>query len=128
MDRMIAYCGLICTDCPAYVATQADDRDALRQLASQWGERLNVPEVTAEAVACDGCLARDGRLWVRCVGCSIRACAVARGVANCAHCSDYACDLLEAFFSRRKLADTVGHLPDERGVLDGIRSSLQKQL
>jgi hypothetical protein len=25
MDRMIAYCGLVCTDCEAYIATQAND-------------------------------------------------------------------------------------------------------
>jgi hypothetical protein len=25
MDKMIAYCGLVCTDCDAYIATQAND-------------------------------------------------------------------------------------------------------
>ena len=29
MDKIVAYCGLECTGCPAYVATQADDRAAL---------------------------------------------------------------------------------------------------
>ena len=29
MDRMVAFCGVICSDCPAYLATQANDRDAL---------------------------------------------------------------------------------------------------
>ncbi|MCK4356498.1 DUF3795 domain-containing protein [Candidatus Bipolaricaulota bacterium] len=25
MEKMIAYCGLICTNCPAYIATQKND-------------------------------------------------------------------------------------------------------
>ena len=25
MDRIVAYCGLVCSDCPAYIATQAND-------------------------------------------------------------------------------------------------------
>jgi hypothetical protein len=28
MQKMTAYCGLICTNCPTYLATQADDDDA----------------------------------------------------------------------------------------------------
>lgn len=30
MERIIAYCGLVCTDCQAYVATQTNDPEALR--------------------------------------------------------------------------------------------------
>ena len=29
----------------------------------------------------------------------IRACALERGVVNCAHCADYACDKLRAFWA-----------------------------
>ncbi|KUK85723.1 MAG: Uncharacterized protein XE03_1923 [candidate division TA06 bacterium 34_109] len=25
MDKMIAFCGLICTECPAFIATQKND-------------------------------------------------------------------------------------------------------
>ena len=38
-----------------------------------------------------------------------------RGVANCAHCAEYACDKLEAFF---------GLVPDARVTLDDIRAGL----
>ena len=34
MAEMIAYCGLVCTACPAYIATQANDRAALEQVAA----------------------------------------------------------------------------------------------
>ena len=114
MDRIIAYCGLVCTDCPAYVATQADDRAALEQVAAQWREEYNAPQLTVESVICDGCLTDEGRKCGHCAECEIRACGVARGVANCAHCADYACDKLEGFF---------GFVPDARRVLDEIRSA-----
>lgn len=30
-ERIVAYCGLVCTECPAHIATQADDRAALER-------------------------------------------------------------------------------------------------
>jgi hypothetical protein len=114
MNRIVAYCGLICTDCAAYIATQADDRAALEQVAAQWREEYNAPHITVESVICDGCL-DGGRKCSHCSECEIRACGVARGVVNCAHCPDYACDKLEAFF---------GFVPPARTVLSEIRQSL----
>ena len=114
MEKIIAYCGLLCSECPAYIATQADDSAALERVAAQWREQFNSPDITAESVICDGCLASaDARLAGYCSMCEIRACGVARGVENCAHCSNYACDRLESFF---------GHAPGAQHVLEGIRS------
>jgi hypothetical protein len=115
MDRIIAYCGLVCTDCPAYVATQADDRAALELVAAQWREEYSAPHITVEWVICDGCLTEEGRKCSHCADCEIRACGVARDVANCAHCADYACERLEGFFA---------FVPDARAVLDEVRLSL----
>jgi hypothetical protein len=115
MDKIIAYCGLVCTDCPAYVATQANDRTALERVAAQWREEFNAPDITVESVICDGCLTDAGRKCAHCSECEIRACALERGVANCAHCADYACEKLGGFFS---------FAPEARAVLDRIRSTL----
>jgi hypothetical protein len=124
MDKMMgmqsihAYCGLICSACPAYIATQADDQAALERIAAKRREKWNVPEVTAESLICDGCMA-GGRLSGYCSTCEIRACGVARGVINCAHCADYACERLEGFLRR---------LPRVQAVLDEIsRSSSMSQ-
>lgn len=114
MDKIIAYCGLVCSDCSAYVATQANDQEALERVAAQWREEYDAPNITVESVICDGCL-DGGRKCSHCAECEIRACGVARGVANCAHCADYACEKLEKFF---------GFVPGARGVLDEIRQSL----
>jgi hypothetical protein len=50
MNRIVAVCGLICTDCPAYVATQADDRAALERVAAEWRQAYNAPNITVESV------------------------------------------------------------------------------
>ncbi len=115
-NEIIAYCGLTCNNCPAYTATQADDRAALEQVAAQWREAFNSPEITADSIICDGCLGTNGgRFSGYCSMCEIRACAVERGKVNCAHCADYACEKLEGFFV---------HAPEARATLDGIRQSL----
>ena len=115
MDKIIAYCGLTCSDCEAYLATQANDHAALERVAVKWREEYNAPDVTVEYVICDGCLAGDGRLGGHCLECDIRACGVARGVANCAYCDDYACAKLEGFF---------GFVPTARATLDAVRQGL----
>lgn len=115
MAEMIAYCGLICTDCPAYIATQANDRVALEQVAAQWREEYNAPEITVESVTCDGCLGTAGRKCGHCSECDVRACAMARAVANCAYCDDYGCETIARFF---------GFVPDAQIRLDGIRARL----
>ena len=115
MKRMVAFCGLVCTDCPAYTATQANDRATLEKVAAQWREEFNAPEITAESVICDGCLPKDGRKVSYCSTCEIRACGVGRGVANCAHCSDYGCVKLEKF---------LGSAPKARMTLEELRRSL----
>jgi hypothetical protein len=112
-EKIIAYCGGVCTDCPAYVATQADDREALEKVAAEWREQYD-PNLTVEPVMCDGCLG-TGRLGGYCGECPVRACAAARNAANCAHCADYACEVLEGFF---------GNAPHLRDALDEIRRSI----
>ncbi|MCP4536149.1 MAG: DUF3795 domain-containing protein [Chloroflexi bacterium] len=115
MNKIIAYCGLVCTDCPAYIATQADDQAALEETVTRWREEFSAPDMTVADIVCDGCLTDAGRKGVHCGECKIRACGVERGVVNCAHCTEYACEKLENFF---------GFAPDARTVLDGIRQSL----
>jgi hypothetical protein len=115
MEPMIAYCGLVCTDCEAYHATQAGDRDALEQMAARAREEYGVSGATAESAQCDGCLSGGGRLCTYCFECAIRSCAMERGVANCAHCGEYGCARLEAFWAMA---------PKARTTLDGIHAGL----
>jgi hypothetical protein len=123
MDRMVAFCGIICSDCPAYLATQADDRDALEQVLTHWRKAFDAPHITVEDIICDGCLTSDGRLNGYCQHCKIRPCAVERGVTNCAHCDEYACDQLEHLLAIcDKLEGFFGFTSQARATLDNIRA------
>lgn len=85
MKQMIAYCGLDCEKCDAYLATVKND-DALRaKTARLWAEMNNAP-ITPEMINCLGCRV-DGVKTPFCdYMCSIRQCARKTGVATCADC------------------------------------------
>jgi len=113
MERIVAYCGLVCSECEAYKLTQANDMIGLEQLAAKWRIEYNAPDMTVKDVTCDGCLATE-RLGGYCGMCEIRACGIAREVANCAHCTDYACEKLSAFLNMA---------PPARETLEAIRAT-----
>jgi len=115
MDRMIAFCGLVCSDCPGYVATQSNDLAALEQLAEHARNEYNVPNATVETVKCDGCLSASNRKCSYCTECDIRQCGVERGVENCAHCPDFTCEKLSRFFTQ---------VPAARVMLEEIHAVL----
>jgi hypothetical protein len=111
---MIGYCGLVCTECPAYIATKANDAAAIEETAKLWAEAYGAP-ITADGVWCDGCLSAGPRLCAHCDECDVRACAVDRGVLNCAHCDDYGCEIITAFTT---------NVPQAKAVLEEIRAAL----
>lgn len=112
-DRIIAYCGLVCSECDAYKATQANDMAALAELAVRWSQEYG-GSFKAEDCICDGCLG-DGRKIGHCAECNVRACAVQHGVVNCAYCADFGCEIIEGFMNMA---------PPARATLEEIRRSL----
>jgi hypothetical protein len=112
--QMIAYCGEVCTVCSAYVATQNDDPAALQRVADGWNAR-DGSSLTAADCICDGCLG-DGCRIGYCRTCAVRVCAITRGLENCAHCVDYACEKLIVCFE---------HSPETKEVLDRIRQDVR---
>jgi hypothetical protein len=112
MERMTGRCGLVCTECPAMVATQAGDQEALARTAAQWTKALGL-EFTLDNIRCEGCIPEGGTRSAYCARCEIRPCAEARGVATCAECEDYVCDVL---------ADFLRHAPDAEENLEWLRS------
>ena len=97
MEKMIAFCGLDCAGCEAYLATQADDDDKRAETAREWSARYNA-DIKPEQINCDGCRS-EGRKFFYCLSvCEIRKCCVEKGVENCAGCSEYPCGILNEFF------------------------------
>lgn len=112
MDSIVAYCGLLCSDCSAYKATQAKDQAALEAVAAEWRQEYNAPDITVASVMCDGCPGTEGLKCGHWSECDIRACAMAAGVETCAACESYPCERLEGFF---------GFVPEARANLDALR-------
>jgi hypothetical protein len=113
MEKAIAFCGLTCSDCPAYLATQDDSDEERRRVAETWSKEYN-SDIKPEDISCDGCLPGHTRYFHHCFDCDIRACGIARGVENCAFCDEYACEKLDRFF---------GLVPAAKTTLDAIRST-----
>ncbi|KPJ65710.1 hypothetical protein AMJ44_09620 [candidate division WOR-1 bacterium DG_54_3] len=113
MEKMIAFCGLVCSECPAYIATQKDDDNERRKVAEMWSKGFKV-ELKPEDINCDGCLVDSENLFSHCKVCEIRKCGKETKVENCAYCDDYACEKLTDFF---KMA------PEAKTTLDEVRKN-----
>jgi hypothetical protein len=114
MDKIIAFCGLVCTECPAFIATINDDDKEREKIAKQWAKEFK-HEFKIEDINCDGCLSTKGRHIGYCNICEIRSCATGKKVKNCAYCEDYLCEKLNNFL---KMA------PHAAKSLDEIRKNI----
>lgn len=111
---IIAYCGLLCNECPAYIATIEKDDKKKDELAKQWSSDDYV--INAEDINCLGCSRENtGPIFKFCMDCEIRRCGISKDIDNCAHCDEYPCcnlvKLLEAS-------------PDSKDRLDQVKNSL----
>lgn len=113
MANVIGACGLVCSNCGAYKATQANDAEAIARIAGEWSKEYG-GNIQPESVWCDGCLTAGTRKCGHTGECEIRACAIARGVANCAECPDYACD---------KIMQFIAGVPEARETLESLRNA-----
>ncbi|MBU7043007.1 MAG: DUF3795 domain-containing protein [Theionarchaea archaeon] len=91
-DEMIAYCGIVCTECPAFLAKQTDDNELRKKTVEKWS--TDEYPVTEDDINCDGCLS-TGHLFMFCNQCDIRSCGTEKSVENCGWCTEYPCEKLE---------------------------------
>jgi len=97
MEKMISFCGISCSECPVFLATQKNDNNERKKVAEEWSESYNM-ELKLEDINCDGCLVETGRLFGHCKVCEIRKCGIEKNVKNCAYCIDFPCQKLDDFF------------------------------
>ena len=84
---MIAYCGLDCEKCDAFIATKNNDQVLREKTAKLWSEP-NHTTILPEQINCTGCRA-DGVKTVYCEKlCAIRQCAMKKGFTTCGDCAD----------------------------------------
>ena len=48
--EMVAFCGLKCNECPAYIATQAKNEVLLERMLREWRTAFNVPDISMEDI------------------------------------------------------------------------------
>ncbi len=114
MENMIGTCGIVCTACPAFIATKNDDNNAREELAKKWSKEFK-SDIKSEHINCDGCLSTSGKLFTHCAVCEIRKCGHEKKVENCAVCEQYGCEKISNFHKM---------VPDAKKVLDNIKNQI----
>jgi uncharacterized Zn-finger protein len=114
MNKMIAYCGLVCTECPAFIATKEDDDTKRKETAEQWSEQFDTT-IKLEDINCEGCVSSSEVVFSHPKVCEIRKCGQTKGIINCAYCDEYACCRLNEFFKI---------VPDAKTTLDNVKKML----
>ncbi len=107
MEQIISHCGIICSECPCYIATQTNDDIKRKETAELFSEMLKM-DIKPDNINCNGCLNPDNKLFNQ--GCEIRKCSIKRNLTNCAYCNDFPCDML------------IIHTDNIPGSLDRLRA------
>lgn len=115
-EKMVAFCGIVCTDCRAFIATQRNDRELKKEVAKAWSTEQET--LKPEDIDCDGCLASGPRLLKFCGTCEVRRCGYERSVENCAYCREYPCLKLTTLW--KSVFES-----NPKAVLDEIRKGLR---
>ncbi|MFA5309740.1 MAG: DUF3795 domain-containing protein [Dehalococcoidales bacterium] len=110
-EKDIVYCGLVCSECSAYIATVKNDDNLRRATAERWAKQYNIPVMKTSAINCTGCVTKGVQMG-HCATCQIRTCAEEKGLQNCGYCVTYPCAKLEM---------VIKHYPAARKTLDAIK-------
>jgi len=87
MEKLIAYCGLDCASCGAYLALKNNDQALREKTAAEWKIAHNF-DFTPEMINCTGCKGSGVQVG-HCSQCGIRKCAAEKGVVNCGACGEF---------------------------------------
>ena len=124
MERILGYCGLTCSECPVFKATQRDDdegrAEVLQRQREKWAKIYTKQygrEYKPEDINCDGCPSVSPRIFWYCKECKIRTCAREKNLESCAYCEDYPCEPLSRLFEKSRVP--------ARETLEKLRSDLK---
>jgi len=115
-EKMIAFCGITCSDCRALIATQRNDTELKKEVAKAWSTKEET--LKPEDINCDGCLATGQRLFKFCEVCEVRRCGYGKRVENCAYCREFPCEKLTGLGKSFSITEA-------KATLEGIREKLQ---
>ncbi|HOO73954.1 MAG TPA: DUF3795 domain-containing protein [Tepiditoga sp.] len=93
---MIAYCGLNCSECDIFIATQNNDKEKILSVLKKWQEGIGLVYNDSDLNGCNGC--KSDMVLSYCSKCDIKDCAVSKDVSMCSECSDYKCERIKKFY------------------------------
>jgi len=97
---ILSICGDICSECPRYLATLANNEEELTRLAKQWFQLgFHDREVTPEEIKCTGCSKQKPCSY------NLNSCIHLEGISNCGECNLFACEKLETVFEKSSQGD-----------------------
>ncbi len=115
MNNIIAFCGINCSECPAFIATQKNDENERKKVAELWNKEFKA-NLEPKDINCLGCLTDTEQVFNYCKICEIRKCGKGKKVENCAHCVDYPCELLNKFLAQ---------VPKAKNNLEEVRKTIK---
>lgn len=111
MKEIVGYCGITCSECTAYLATQNNDDNARRKVAEDWSKRFKIT-LKPEDINCDGCIVIGKRQLGYSSICEIRKCGAGKKILNCGYCEAYPCQRIKNFHT---------NAPQAKAKLESIR-------
>jgi hypothetical protein len=108
---MMGYCGIDCSKCIGFLATQSGDVKKIADVAKEWSIQFN-SDVKPEHVFCDGCKSLKRKSFYCGNLCKIRKCAVEKKFNTCAECGEYPC---------ANLNFVLEHAPEAKNNLEQLR-------
>ncbi|MBI2850256.1 MAG: DUF3795 domain-containing protein [Chloroflexi bacterium] len=109
----ISYCGILCNECPVYVATATNDMQMKAKLAKEYSSARN--QFSIDDMNCYGCFWEGNKTSTLCGKCDIRNCAEPKRLKNCGYCEEYPCSHINSH---------VREGTENRKRLDRIKASL----
>lgn len=96
MNDNVAYCGIICTECPLYIATQKNDFEMKKKIQSEYEELYHRP-FDLEDIKCYGC--KSDKKFFLSNKCNITPCNKNKGIDTCSQCNNHPCKRIEKFYN-----------------------------
>ena len=87
MEKMIAYCGINCAECGAFLAMKNNDQALREKTAAEW-TKMHKFNFTPDMINCTSCKGNGVQVG-HCSQCEMRKCAMGKGVVNCGACAEF---------------------------------------
>lgn len=109
MEKSITFCGLVCSQCPVYIATKTNHEELKEKLAIEYS--TDTFEFVKEDMNCTGCHSVVGVNEKMCKECLMRKCGMHKSISHCAECNEYPCQYINSYVptgsDNRKMLDEL---------------------